>query len=195
MILSAPQGAKTKIGLQPFQNHSFTCSTPGHTRVLMAIFGWRPDDRSGILRRARCRMISDGRMVEPLNPSESPGVPTGTTAPADIIFDTAKLLSSMDNDMELIRHLAGIFTRQAPELLEQIRDAVRRKDAPALCDATHKLFGSVSNFRAGPATAAVRRLEEIGQHGDFSPAVAAIADLERELARFGTALTAFLAKT
>ena len=116
-------------------------------------------------------------------------------APAADGFDRTGALVYTGGDVSLLRELARLFLDHAPSLLEQIREAVRRRDAEALRRAAHQLRGTTGCFCAGGVLEAARRLEQRGRAG--ADGLAAVldedfGDLEREVRRLRDALRSFV---
>ena len=97
-------------------------------------------------------------------------------------------LATLDGDQTLLQCVVDLFVRDFPHTLEGLRGGVAREDAPAVAQAAHTLKGMISNFYAGPALTAARRLETISRTGDLTDAGDALASLELELERLSAAL-------
>jgi len=106
------------------------------------------------------------------------------------ILDRDALMDRVGGDVEFLQEIATLFMEDCPKLLGEIRTAVQVADARGLENAAHTLKGSVANFGAEAAREAARRLESMGRAGDLKPASQAYAELEEEIQRFTTALTA-----
>jgi HPt (histidine-containing phosphotransfer) domain-containing protein len=101
---------------------------------------------------------------------------------ADSVIDHAALLAGVDGNRRFLRELARLFLADCPLNLAEIKEAIRHSDAVALGRAAHKLKGSIGNFAAKNACAAVQRLETMGRDGNLDNAVEACGALESELA-------------
>jgi HPt (histidine-containing phosphotransfer) domain-containing protein len=77
--------------------------------------------------------------------------------------------------------MCPIFFSESAILMEKLRGAVAENDADAIMRTAHSLKGAVSYFAAGPATAAARRLEDMGRHHDITQAAQILLMLEREM--------------
>jgi HPt (histidine-containing phosphotransfer) domain-containing protein len=77
-------------------------------------------------------------------------------------------------------------------MVQQIRSAIERAEAPQLRTAAHALKGALAVLGAPAAHAAAEHLELLGRSGDLSPAPAALAILEGAIARLEAVLTAML---
>ena len=90
--------------------------------------------------------------------------------------------------------LVGMFLADYPKLLNGIRQALERQDAPELRAAAHKLKGAMANFAAPAATEAAHRLQESGETEMLTQAASALESLEIEMARVDAALRAIAPK-
>jgi HPt (histidine-containing phosphotransfer) domain-containing protein len=100
------------------------------------------------------------------------------------------LVERLGGDLELFQEITGLFRKDCPRLLSEIRSAVSEDNAPALERAAHTLKGSVANFGAEAAYAAAFRLEQMGRARQMEGAAGACQTLEAEIARFEHALEA-----
>lgn len=98
-------------------------------------------------------------------------------------LDREAMLARLGGDEDLLLQVAAMFLKSYPEMLENVRDAVVRRDGLALEQAAHTLKGSVTNFGAAVATGAADALEEKGRRADLSDADGILAALETELIR------------
>jgi HPt (histidine-containing phosphotransfer) domain-containing protein len=63
-----------------------------------------------------------------------------------IVLDQKALLESMENDVEFLKTLIGIFLADCPGKLAAIRAGVVARDPREVMEASHSLKGSVSVF-------------------------------------------------
>jgi HPt (histidine-containing phosphotransfer) domain-containing protein len=103
-------------------------------------------------------------------------------------FDFSEALSNIGGDENLLAELASIFLEEYPEILKNVRAAVRSNNEEALVYYAHALKGSVSNFVARDAEGAARKLEQIGREGDLVDAPKVLSELESALSRLTPAL-------
>jgi signal transduction histidine kinase/DNA-binding response OmpR family regulator/HPt (histidine-containing phosphotransfer) domain-containing protein len=123
-------------------------------------------------------------LAEPI-PVEA--LPVGTAG-----FDPAKTLARLEGDRELMRKLVTLFTRQTPKLLAELSGAAHRSDPKALERTAHKLKGSLGSFGAQGLFEVAKRLEQMGNSGDFTDAPATILDLKEGIRRLEKDLVAFV---
>jgi HPt (histidine-containing phosphotransfer) domain-containing protein len=156
--------------------------------------------------RERCLDAGfDGYLTKPVRPPElfqallqfapaarPAAISAGEDGPEAPAYDPAAALKSTGGDPELFEEIARLFLDDEPRLSEQIRDAIRRRDAQALRRAAHTLGGAAVHFVAPAITEATRHLEVLGKSDDFTGAEAAEATLGREVDRVLCALREFL---
>ena len=108
--------------------------------------------------------------------------------------DADRLLKRVGGDRKALAMLVGVFLADYPKLLNGIRQAVGRHDAPELRAAAHKLKGAVANFAAPAATQAAHRVQESAEPEMLTQAASALESLEIEMARVDAALRAIVPK-
>jgi CheY-like chemotaxis protein len=104
-------------------------------------------------------------------------------------LDPDVVLRRFDGDHELLREVASLFFKDAPDHLLAIRGAISQRDGSALERAAHALKGSVGNFGAAAAFDTAWALEKMGRAGDFTRAQETLVELERQITLLGPALT------
>ena len=138
----------------------------------------------------------DGYIAKPVRPQELLNAIEGIfSAPGEAwhdgtvkessspVIDWNRGLAQVDGDRELFRELLTLFANEAPPLLNRIRQAIARKDAPGIEQGAHTLKGSVSNFGAERALKAALRLEQMAHANALAHAEDAYHELEREIGR------------
>jgi signal transduction histidine kinase/CheY-like chemotaxis protein/HPt (histidine-containing phosphotransfer) domain-containing protein len=90
--------------------------------------------------------------------------------------------------------ITGLFLTEAPRQLDDVQDAIARRDHAALLWAAHRLKGAIANFGASPTLDAAQRLEDLAERGGAGAADVTWASLEEQCGCLGTALTALLEK-
>jgi CheY-like chemotaxis protein len=128
--------------------------------------------------------------IDSISLDTPPALPpeTGNVA-KDGVFDHQSALDRMNGDEGLLSEVIGLFLGDVPCRMEQIRQAIENQDAKSLQAAAHSLKGSAGCLGGGPAVAAARRLEEIGEQADFSQSAGAFATLEQEIQRLTDAIS------
>jgi HPt (histidine-containing phosphotransfer) domain-containing protein len=107
-------------------------------------------------------------------------------------LNRADLLDRVEGDRELLKEVVDLFRTTYPGMLADVKQAVDRRDAPALMRSAHTLKGVVANFGAKAAYAAALRLENQGRAQDLGPADEAYAALAAAVERLAAALTRLL---
>jgi CheY-like chemotaxis protein len=105
-------------------------------------------------------------------------------------IDQEAALARVGNDGELLQELAELFLRECPHILQDLRSAVRERNAAKLKAAAHNLKGSVDNFAAQSVFLAALRLEMLGRSGTLEGAANALETLEKEIDRLRPELLA-----
>jgi two-component system, sensor histidine kinase and response regulator len=102
---------------------------------------------------------------------------------AEKVGEVTTALDSQEDEQAFQRELAGMFLEDCSKALTKIREAVARRDGPALKLAAHTLKGSAGVFRDPQAIDAAFQMEMIGRDLDWEHADAADAVLEKEMDR------------
>jgi len=118
-----------------------------------------------------------------------PAVAPGSAQP---VLDRKILLSTVEQDLGLLRELAELFFAESPALLSQIRNGIQAGEAESVERAAHTLKGALSNFGAVSACDAARDLEVLARQARFDGAPQLFSILEREVGRACNALSSFL---
>ena len=99
-----------------------------------------------------------------------------------LVVERKALLESMENDVECLRTIIGIFLADCPGKLAAIRAGVVAHDPHEVMEASHSLKGSVSVFGVKSAVDAAQALESMGRERKQEGLGEAFALLEREMA-------------
>ncbi|MFA9477520.1 Hpt domain-containing protein [Phycisphaerales bacterium AB-hyl4] len=105
-------------------------------------------------------------------------------------FDREIALTQAGGSESLLAELAGVFRRECPALLAQLRDAIENGDAASVRRIAHTLKGSAGVFGAEPVVEAALRLEQMGKAEQLGDAPEALARLQVEADRLMEALAA-----
>ncbi|MEX0702985.1 MAG: response regulator [Planctomycetales bacterium] len=101
------------------------------------------------------------------------------SAPAVVTAEERReLLSTLDDDEDLLQELAETFLEALPGWMREVRAAVASGDATAIGRSAHTVKGAVSNFGCGPAYRAACDLEQAGRAGGAGDARDALPRLE-----------------
>jgi two-component system, sensor histidine kinase and response regulator len=113
-----------------------------------------------------------------------------SAVPMSPVLDRELALSRVGGDAELLKEIAELFLTEYPKILRELHAAVAHSDARKLERTAHGLKGSVSNFGAGLAVEAARRLEAMGRAQQFDEVAQVIRSLELALAALHSELAA-----
>jgi two-component system sensor histidine kinase/response regulator len=156
--------------------------------------------------RERCLTAGmDGYLTKPVRPRElfetiarliphraDIGEERPQATAASDVFDRASLLTRIDGDETLLQELIGLFLEDAPQRLDQLRDALVDNDPQQLERIAHTLKGATGNVCAHRAFEAAKRLERLAKMGDVLKTTDAFTDLEMEITRLQTVLSSFI---
>lgn len=135
------------------------------------------------------------RWTAPLATNDTaPPSPAPQVSATGTVLDVEEALARVDGDRVLLVELVEIFSEEYPTTLAALQAAVATHDSQGVYHAAHTLKGSVGNFGATAAMEAARALEILGRQGELSEATAALAVLEKELARLHSALMSLKAE-
>jgi HPt (histidine-containing phosphotransfer) domain-containing protein len=104
-----------------------------------------------------------------------------TSIAAAAAFDLQAALEAVGGDRNLLTAVAETALEELPKLMDRVRSAVARDDAPALSRAAHMLKGALALF-APPLGERALVLEQMGVKGELSLAAAAVTELEQDVA-------------
>jgi CheY-like chemotaxis protein len=156
--------------------------------------------------RARCLAAGmDGYIAKPirtkelfatiegiLSSSAEPKAAGGSAAPQDEVMDWSAALATVGGDHRLLGEIVDAFLQECPRLLEQVREAISKKDAATLRRAAHTLKASMRYFGAKGAFDHAGRLEVMGQRGKLKDAEKTLASLLSEIERLMPPLRRFV---
>ncbi len=108
---------------------------------------------------------------------------------SNAIFNRQLALSHMEGDVELLEELARIFLREFPRMMQNLREAVGRKDAPAIAVEAHTLKGAVANFGSVAAVEEASIIERMARAEDMVGLHEAFERLESKIALLKPLLT------
>jgi PAS domain S-box-containing protein len=151
----------------------------------------KPSDLYAAIERAVPRPAGATREPEPTTNGAGETVTEAdeTTAGADApVVERDRLLERLEGDTDLLEEIVGLYMQTCPDLVRDLREAVTRADAPALCRAAHALKGMVSHFGAPQATAALVALEAMGRDARLAGLEVALERALREIDRLDRAL-------
>lgn len=159
--------------------------------------------------RERCLAVgADDYLTKPIRTSalvdaldrlaHPPAASSPDQCPLDLpmpsVWDMEAALARMEGDRELLEEIIGLFAKECPRTLEEIKAALSAKDAPLLERLAHTLKGSSANVSATGLCHAALGLEMHARSGDFSKSRDQVEVLEEEWQRLTTELEAWSAQ-
>ncbi len=117
--------------------------------------------------------------------------PAALSRQAPPTHSRATLLDQLDGDEALLQRLIGLFQENTPQLLQDIRGSIARRDSPELARSAHALLSSLGAFGADGAHRLTQQLEAHAQTKNYEHTDRTFASLERETAEIHAALAAF----
>ena len=135
--------------------------------------------------RERCLAAGmDGYLAKPIHFGELIELVESSAAPARLGPGAGLAAAGLAGNDGLLKRLTRLFIADSKRLHAEIRDAIARRDGPALKQAAHSLRGSAGYFTAHRTLELAQRLENLGESGDLSPLANQLCqDLAEELAR------------
>lgn len=97
------------------------------------------------------------------------------------VFDWSPALRFLDDDVELLRDVVKVFLEESPQLTAAMREAIERRDGPALQLASHAMGSAMQTFGVPAATDAALELESLGRQNEFADAQAYLDELQSHL--------------
>jgi HPt (histidine-containing phosphotransfer) domain-containing protein len=97
------------------------------------------------------------------------------------VLDREAALFRVGGDLDLLREIAALFAEECPSVIQELRAALAKGDAPAIGRAAHGLKGSAANFGAGIAVELAVRIEQEALAGRLDQAGPLVEALERAL--------------
>jgi HPt (histidine-containing phosphotransfer) domain-containing protein len=115
--------------------------------------------------------------------------------PAKAALNVPALLALVEDDLELLAELAGIFKEQLPILLKSLQDAVAREDMKRVEVIGHTFRGMLSNLCATRAALTAEQIERMGREHEQSGLTDVLSVFEGEVAGLRLELDAYLAES
>ena len=104
------------------------------------------------------------------------------------VLDLEGTLRRLGNDRQLFVDLVRFYREDSPGLVNNLRDAIERRDAPAATLAAHSLKGLSATCGGVSVAKIAAHLEERANREDFSALAAALPELDAAMSRLNDAL-------
>jgi two-component system, sensor histidine kinase and response regulator len=98
-----------------------------------------------------------------------------------MIFDKATLLERVEGDEQLASELVEMFLESCPKLLDDVRQAVKARNAASLERAAHALKGSAGDIAAPLAFETARAMEQLAREKNLEDAGTTLKSVELAL--------------
>jgi two-component system, sensor histidine kinase and response regulator len=122
---------------------------------------------------------------DPRSGAEAPPSPAGvgeavrdSTGTAPPLFDPEILRRRMMNDENLADRVLGEFSRDIPQRIAELREALEREDADGAGRIAHRIQGAAANIGSPALRIAAREMEAAGRAGDLPALKARGIELE-----------------
>jgi CheY-like chemotaxis protein len=127
----------------------------------------------------------------PPAPEEEASVSAGPAADGkkSVSLNADGLVRSFENDQDLFQELVEIFLNDSPQMLNTLRDSLKRSDAKTFKRTAHSLKGMLRNFQAESAAETAFELEQIGDQGKLDDADQIVDSLASQLEEVSRKLT------
>jgi two-component system sensor histidine kinase/response regulator len=109
-----------------------------------------------------------------------------------VVLEKQGLLEALENDVQLLEEVIGVFLADSPGKLAKLRTAVIVRDSNQIATGSHSLRGSLGIFGAMAAAEAAQKLESMGRQRKVESVDEAFSLLEREMALVTSALDRIL---
>ena len=158
--------------------------------------------------RDRCLQAGmDGYVPKPLDPDhlfetlekiadekekagkDRPRKKSRKAADSDQIIDFERAVERAGGDREFLKDLLTEFLGYAPKTVEQLREAIKRKDAAKLQQAAHSIKGAAANLEVKAIYDSALRLEQMGRDDKLDQANEDLARLTAGLDRLQNFVT------
>ncbi|HCK99695.1 MAG TPA: hypothetical protein DHW42_06290 [Candidatus Marinimicrobia bacterium] len=114
-----------------------------------------------------------------------------TPSSEDIVFDEADLLERLDGDEELCRELIGMFIKQAPVYIEDLKLFFKDNNISDFTRQAHSIKGASANVGAHRIKHWAAKAEDAMKNNDFDNIYSYIKNIEDEFENFITTASNF----
>jgi HPt (histidine-containing phosphotransfer) domain-containing protein len=109
---------------------------------------------------------------------------------AQSVVDVDIVLERLNGNRDMLGVLATYFLEDAPQILEQLRDAARTNSIPQIVRFSHSLKGLAATFEPTPVMLLASEIEMYGRAGDSSQIPQLIPQLDLEFVKLVETLQA-----
>jgi two-component system sensor histidine kinase/response regulator len=115
--------------------------------------------------------------------------PSVKTAPLEKeAFDRSALLNRLGGDEEVFEQVIGVFMKDIPDQLEQLKQGLGHKDASLVERQAHRIKGASANVGAQALRDVAFETEMAGREGNLDRAAPLVGNLEQEFERLRSLL-------
>lgn len=100
------------------------------------------------------------------------------------VFDLQGLCDRVAGRVDLVDELIQMLLTQYPQDRNQLVDLLRSDDAAGAREIAHRMKGQLQTLGVNRAAEQARQIECLARDGQTGFALAAVADLDREIGRF-----------
>ena len=144
--------------------------------------------------QARCLAEGmDAYISKPIQPDQLTEVVEGIAGSVSLrntsatksaaVLELAEALDHVEGDEQLLADLAGVFLKDYPAQMKEIRRAIDQQDLAGIERAAHSLKGAVANFGARRTFNVAFELEKASRGGDLAECRRLSTTLEAEMGR------------
>jgi CheY-like chemotaxis protein len=123
----------------------------------------------------------DAYLIKPIRPNELYETIHRLTG-RELHIDEQSLLDGLGGSRPILKKLIGIFLKDSPRMMKEIRKAIASRNDNSIAAAAHSLKGAAGNFGPNPAFNTAKELEQMGKTQRTTEASAVFKRLESDLA-------------
>jgi HPt (histidine-containing phosphotransfer) domain-containing protein len=106
------------------------------------------------------------------------------------VFDLKGLCDRVAGRLDLVEELIRMLLNQYPQDRERLVESLQAADAASAREVAHRVKGQLQTLGVNRAAEQARQIEYLSRDGRLDLALAAVADLDREIRRFEETVTA-----
>jgi CheY-like chemotaxis protein len=122
----------------------------------------------------------DAYLIKPIRPNELYETIHRLTG-RELHIDEQSLLDGLGGSRAILKKLVGIFLKDSPRMMKQIRNAIATGNGDSIAAAAHSLKGAAGNFGPNPVFNTAKQLEQSGKAHRTGEASALFKRLETDL--------------